>query len=388
MAQETINLPRNTTVASIAEAIIEQNSILKQHFVTGGDTIKIADWDTFRQMVRAGNIGQYFSVGDQISCKRGTDTIVWDIVHIGKDDIGYFATLQTHNVVNSLMLDNREALFYAQTELPAGNYYFTPVATNVDSGWNAYKTMTLQFTLTKAVPAGGQLCLSTDGTAQKAPTQIITYSSQTSTTPLETVAASTGTTGIDLSTLGTLNHIQKVIYGSNTWEKSAIRQWLNSAAAAGSVWVPKDTFDRPPSWVQSTAGFMNGLDNDFLAVVSTEKYRTLKNIISDGGSYVDLNDKFFLPSREQVNMSAQSTGSEGITWDYYTKFRADTGTGANNSEDANRLKYLLSGASAYWWLRSPSIGTACGACIVNVGGRLDGSYVCYPCGVAPACVIR
>lgn len=232
MAQETINLPRNTTVASIAEAIIEQNSILKQHFVTGGDTIKIADWDTFRQMVRAKNIGQYFSVGDQITCKRGTDTIAWDIVHIGKDDIGHFATLQTHNVVNnSLMVDNREALFYAQTELPAGNYYFTPVATNVDSGWNAYKTMTLQFTLTKAVPAGGQLCMSTDGTAQKAPTQIITYSSQTSTTPLETVAATAGTTGTDLSTLGTLNHIQKVIYGSNTWEKSAMRQWLTDLDA-------------------------------------------------------------------------------------------------------------------------------------------------------------
>ena len=57
------------------------------------------------------------------------------------------------------------------------------------------------------------------------------------------------------------------MWGSNNYAQSAARQWLNSDAAAGSVWTPTNKFDRAPSWATSKVGFMKGLPADFLAAV-------------------------------------------------------------------------------------------------------------------------
>ena len=77
-----------------------------------------------------------------------------------------------------------------------------------------------------------------------------------------------------------MNHSHRIRYGSNNWVESAMRQYLNSDKAAGSVWTPQTKFDRPPSWNANTAGFMNGLDADFLAVIGKTTKVTCRNTVT------------------------------------------------------------------------------------------------------------
>lgn len=123
---------------------------------------------------------------------------------------------------------------------------------------------TYQFTLTKAVPKGGQIVWNGAWDQDPLKYDIKTYASPTSTTVIETVKPTEGTGGTELTTL---NSGQRMCYGSNNYKESAVREWLNSDKVAGSVWTPATNYDRPPSWVSNKAGFMNGMDADFLAVI-------------------------------------------------------------------------------------------------------------------------
>ena len=71
------------------------------------------------------------------------------------------------------------------------------------------------------------------------------------------------------------------MWGSNNYAQSAARQWLNSDAAAGSVWTPTNKFDRAPFWATSKAGFMKGLPADFLAAVQPAAIPCRKMCIRD-----------------------------------------------------------------------------------------------------------
>lgn len=83
----------------------------------------------------------------------------------------------------------------------------------------------------------------------------------------------------------------------NNYKESAVREWLNSDKVAGSVWTPATNYDRPPSWVSNKAGFMNGMDADFLAVIGKTTKVTCRNNVTDGGGSDTTKDKFFLLSR-------------------------------------------------------------------------------------------
>ena len=129
-------------------------------------SIKVTSWEAFRRLCRAGCIREHYSVGDQLQCNKGDITLTWDIVHIG--DVGgrggNYVILQTHDCLpmGVMEFDSREAIFRTKTELPAGTYHFTAVTSGItDSNWTDPSesgwTKTWQFTLTKAVPAGGQI---------------------------------------------------------------------------------------------------------------------------------------------------------------------------------------------------------------------------------------
>lgn len=52
-------------------------------------------------------------------------------------------------------------------------------------------------------------------------------------------------------------------YGCNRWDWSAIRQWMNSAAAPGEWWTAQHEYDAAPAYAATLAGFMADLPADF-----------------------------------------------------------------------------------------------------------------------------
>lgn len=408
MATTTLNLPRREDYTRIAAAIESQNDLLRGHFKAAGETA-VKSWEGFRNLCRAGGIKTYYGVGDQLQCKRGDTTLTWDIVHIGDIEKtgGNYVILQTHDCLpwDTFEFDAREAIFRAPSDLPVGTYHFTTSVSGItDTSWTDGSksgwTKTWQFTTTKVVPKGGQICFSKgmEWNTDLSTLSISTYSKPADTTALETVTMTQGTDGTDLATLGTVNHAQRICYGYGRWSQSALRQWLNSDAAANAWWSPRNDFDRPEHYA-TMAGFMNGIDSDFLAVVAKSNLTTDINKISDSGGHETTQDLFFLPAMVNLNGgnnfysnpgSAVQDVEDTVAWDYYTKFRRDGKTGTNTEQDDNRRKYKQGSSTEWsWWERSPWCGFACYVRTVTGGGRTWWSGRAFNWfGVAPACRIE
>ena len=192
-------------------------------------------------------------------------------------------------------------------------------------------------------------------------------------TSLGTIANST----IQTVTVGTatvkINNVERARYGSNNWEKSAIRQWCNSNAKKGSVWTPKDIFDRPPSWASTLDGFMYGLDPELVSCIGEVKKKTVLNSVTDGGSYVTTNEKCWLMAMGEMGVSGFS--SEGSQYEFYNKLLG--GTIADWSTHAELIKTNKAGSAQYWWLRSPDTGSAFSARRVHASGYVDSGSANY-----------
>lgn len=325
--------------------------------------------------------------GDKIVVREMTEKIVWDVVaHDYNLDphnrYDHSMTLLTHEcMVHSLQYDAAEALYYCEDELPAGVYHFTvsnQIWHTADNGKN------YQFTLTKSVPAGGQLVLSATYNQALEGKSIKSFNDSTTTTAIETATLSEGSGGTSLVTPDektlNMNHMHRALLGSNNWKESAMRQFLNSDAAAGSVWTPQTKFDRPPSWVSTQAGWMNGLDPQFLEVVGTARIVNCTNDLFEIDENVSQNyttdDKFWLASKSELFGATDSRLSDGKLFPYYE--------GATN---ADRIKYNMSGAARSWWLRSPLPSNTLGVRFVSTDGSLYSNSANYAYGVAAACVI-
>lgn len=209
---------------------------------------------------------------------------------------------------------------------------------------------------------------------------IKTYASPTSTTVIETVKPTEGTGGTELTTL---NSGQRMCYGSNNYKESAVRGWLNSDKVAGSVWTPATNYDRPPSWVSNKAGFMNGMDADFLAVIGKTTKVTCRNNVTDGGGSDTTKDKFFLLSRRELFMGDEvSSVKEGEPYPYYSDY--SDYTSPNTGADSNRVKYK-NGSPQWQWERTPYAGSSGYVRFVDYAGSLNNSVANNSGGVAPAC---
>jgi hypothetical protein len=331
------------------------------------------------------------ALGDEIVVHETAASLVWDVIGIDCDtpadaQFEHSVTLGLHDCFVELQFDPREALFYFEEGLAAGTYNFTVKAHSWVSG-DVNKTF--QFTLTRAIPAKGQLVLQVAYNVTIAGSTAKTYSSSTSTTEIETVTITEGSGGTSLGDVnnaisGGTNSLQRGLLGNNRYSQSAMRQYLNSNAAAGSVWTPKNVWDRAPSWATTTAGFLNGMDEDFLSVIGEVTKRTALNTVSDGGGYEDTIEKFFLLSRSEVYGGNEVTGGEGAAYPYYSDY-SDLGS-AGTGNDSNRIKYR-SGSAQYWWLRSPTAGYAYLVRTVHPTGSVNSTSAITSYGVAPACCI-
>ena len=285
-------------------------------------------------------------------------------------------TLQMDDQLEGTPFDMPEALYYAANGLVADTYCFT-IQSGYDEEHGGGKTY--HFTLTQNVPAGGQVCFGWGYNAQASASKITTYASANSTTAIEQVSVEEGTLGVFLGTADartdTMNHIHCVRYGYNRWSQSAIRQWLNSSAAANAWWTPQNVFDRPPSYA-SRPGYLAGFDAEFVAVLGEITHSTALNTLIDGGGSETVTDKVFLLSRAEVFGTQEVAGADdGSIYEFFE--------GAVN---ADRIK-LRNGSAAHWWLRTPYASRGSHVRLVGSDGSLNGDLACYAYGAAPACVI-
>lgn len=323
---------------------------------------RVASWADVQAIVRAGLAAKFFSIGDQFTCQRDGVDMVWDVIGFDHDTpadprFTHSMTLQLHDCFPTrLQYDAPEAMYYVNEEngLPAGTYHFTSSGTDY------------QFTLANAVPAGGQLMLEF---ANDTPASVSIAPTKGDAVTETSIAVTTGSEGAALS----INNIGYT-RGSSNYNKSALRQWLNSDAAAGSVWTPQTDYDRPPSWAASTAGFLNGMDADFLAVIGNVTKTTARNTVTENGGADTTVEKFFLLSRSEVNAEQENHIDEGAAYPYYN----NVGNCAKTSPD---------GSATSWTLRTPDVTRVYWCRTISSFGTLNVNDANYSHGMAPACNI-
>lgn len=331
------------------------------------------------------------NIRDQIT----VDGIVWDVIGIDHDEVykedgtiaQHTVTIQTHDCFANLQFDAREALFAFPNGLAAGTYNFT---IRQHSWVPSDVNKSITFTLTQAIPSGGQLVVNQSYNDSFTTGSISSYASPIATQPIETVEMNEGNAGVSLgdvtnAIVGYTNSCQRALFGSNRWETSEIKQYLNSDKAAGQVWTPQTVFDRPPSWAASAAGFLYGMDPDFLSVLGKAKKRTALNTVSDGGGYKDSVEKVFLLSRSELYGGDEGTGGEGAAYPYYANHSDLPSPGTGN--DSNRIKYR-NGVAQHWWFRTPLANSTVSMRKVTPVGGITNDTSSKNYGVAPAvCVI-
>lgn len=161
-----------------------------------------------------------------------------------------------------------------------------------------------------------------------------------------------------------------------------MRQIINSDAAAGSVWVPQSKYDRPPSWNTSKDGFLNGLDEEFLAIVGKTKKTTNKCRLVENGVSVT-NDKFFLLSQTELYaVDVYSDSPEGSPYPYFANY--SDYTSPNSSADKNRIKYW-NGNPRFYYGRSPYPNSANSVRGIGDTGELSSSYASVAYGAVLGC---
>ena len=349
-----------------------------------GSQVDISTWEGIQKAVRSGIAKDILPVGSQLAVNHsvyGTrlfDVVAHDYLKPDHDENAHTMTIQQHDLLPGTQFDASEAFYYAEAELPAGTYNFT-----LTTAYSSWAEGTYKFTLTKPVPKGGQLAISGYADAAMTARQVRSYANQTTTSATESVAITAGSGGTNLGTFGEgLNHSHRVSYGSNNYKESAMRQFLNSSAAAGSVWTPQTKFDRPPSWLTSLAGYKNGLDQDFLAVVgkvvlpcsANNTYEAPDSSITKGTKYT-LNDEFYLASAMEIFNTNVDVADDSKVFPFYE--------GAGN---ADRIKYR-DGSAAIWWLRTPLSGYAFRVRLVHSDGTVFYNGASNSSGLAPACTI-
>ena len=181
-------------------------------------------------------------------------------------------------------------------------------------------------------------------------------------------------------------------YGSNDWEESAYRQWLNSDKNKGEWWTAQHDSDVAPNEATTLPGFLTGYADEWKSAFKPIKVQTAKNTVCDGGVTAVTYDKFFLPSLEQMWGSPQADGVEGEYWKYWkneTKYATRTNGSASNTVEARRIRSIdaPSGSAVTCRLRSAYRSNTSTVWLVDTAGYLGNYYAPSSYRAQPACVI-
>lgn len=307
----------------------------------------ISDPERFHRLIQSGLAPDILSVGDQLIVPHTDYTnIVFDIIGFDHDADAtglndHSITVQAHIAIDKLQFDARENEVATEATFSADYNYYVAGA---DADQFRHLVAGTDYQIGAAIPSG------------------TTYYH----------------TAIEDST-GAI-----VRYGYNNWEHSAIRQWLNSEAAADAWWEAKHLGDLAPAYAATKDGFLKGLDADFKSLIGTTKKITARNTITDGGGSVELVEKIFLLSQTEVSGGKNNNIAEGAPYEYYTRLVGAVTT----AENVGRIKYGTDGAACYWWLRGPYTGSSTNPRHVHPSGSVSANYAAnHSYGVAPACIL-
>lgn len=311
------------------------------------DTV-ISDPERFHRLIQSGLAPDILSVGDQLIVPHTDYTnIVFDIIGFDHDADAtglndHSITVQAHAIIDKLQFDARENEVATEATFSADYNYYVAGA---DADHFTHLVAGTDYQVGAAIPSGTTYY----HTAIEDPTGAI------------------------------------VRYGYNNWEHSAIRQWLNSEAAANAWWEAKHLGDLAPAYAATKAGFLKGLDADFKSLIGTTKKVTALNTKTDGGGSVELVEKIFLLSRTEVSGGNENGIVEGKVYDYYSRLVGAVTTEANTG----RIKYDGNGEAVYWWLRDPNTGDSYAPRRVYPSGIVyyGTTAAAYSYGVAPACIL-
>ena len=307
--------------ATVANLALTEARVTRLENVT---TIK--SWADVQDILRAGAIANYISVGDQLGATYKGVAKIWDAIGIDKDtptdgNFTHSLTLQSRTLLGTGQVSAPQAMYNAVTALPAGTHIFTTNGAQY------------QVTTSVEIPAGGVLFIATRD--DYVPLTLTSYQADRVTT-IETGLDVTTVTGTD--TLTPINDHARMRYGSNNWTESALKQWINSEDATFE-WESKTLYDMPSTY--ETEGFLNLLDPELVAVLGAVDKQVSRNTVNEGGGQDTFSDKVFLLSRKEVGLGDEGTITDEFVYPFW-----------ETASDADRIK----GAPSIWWLRSPSVG--------------------------------
>lgn len=383
----------------------------KGDLITGSATMgKIANlnWAQIKQCVNEGVDPSFLPIGTQVSDKwtwKGTTyDAPWNVVHYNSE--GMYLQWE-YATPEAIQFDAPEAMYYVGSNgLAAGQYYFSIGISQ--SQWTTARH--INFTLTSACDPGDQFCINvSNSAADPTASRTITVYGYGSTTAKQTATTSDSTDGTELGTFGAggtsnnllyqtsgnCNGLYWIFYGNHRWSQSAIRQWLNSDAAAGEWWQPQNPWDRPPAYAVEIPGFLSGFSETFKNVLETTTVTTALDTVSGfTDEYEITQDKVFLPSMEQLYTVPEIGGIEGDPWDYWKKqannseingYMEQDATIANNVRKRYKLNDKSVNSGAY--LRSALLSGYGMRYLLTSGRAYNGAAYGAEC-CCPACVIK
>lgn len=323
----------------------------------------VTDMEALAELCKAGEILEVMDFGDQIAPEWVNGETHYNpemnLCHAGPAELedgeeimgAFFEWDKT--IPDGILFDAQEAIYYFEGTETAGTYYIG-IGKNYGTGWVAGEA--IQFTLTEAPAEGDQLVISLPLNSDTSPTSGRTWTvyAKGGTEAKQTGTTSEGASGTSLGSTnstdgytpnGRINAPVRVVYGYNRWSQSALRQWLNSEAAAGAWWTPKNDWDRPPAQAATLAGFLAGYEDGVKRYFKPIKVVTVTNN-ADGNTDDVTYDRVFLSSLEQMYCVPQFSGKEGEYWEYYKRLLGRTTPAPTGQIYARLKKYSLSAPTA------------------------------------------
>ena len=360
-------------------------------------------WMGFQNRVDSGNAPYYYPVGTQISglWSDGSNeyTVPWDIVDY--DSEGNCFLKWHYATPTGVPFDEPEAIYYADGSESAGTCHIG-IGTDY-GGWSTSKS--IQLTLLSAMAAGDQLVLSLAANQATDPTAGIAWKvyGAGSTTVKQSGVTSNGTGGTNLGststqgagyTNGRVNAPQRAVYGYNRWSQSAMRQWLNSEAAAGAWWSKQNSWDRPPAVAETLQGFLKGAPASFLSVLRATPVVTAINTVEGSANATETtNDKIFLPALQQMYINPQLADVEGESWEYFEMLAREAGLSGKFQQSGTYPELITyniadKASPVAVRLRSAYRGTAGNAWYVDASGSVYSNSASNALRGCPACRIK
>ena len=360
-------------------------------------------WEDVGKILEGGLARKCWKPGDQLKVKKTigstTEELIFDILGFDYDtpidaNVKHTMSLAIHSVYsgNGIPFDSPEATFYFANGLPAGTYTYKYNGTDYSF------TLTTRWSPnTQVMGFSGKLTPYIKGALSASGEETPTAAAGTEGTSLGTAVSNTGSSttltidGVNYPV--EMNACYRVSFGSNRWETSSIRQYLNSnaaGAASGQIaswWAPQTGFDRPTE--STKPGFLYGIEQGFLDLLVDVKKRTrLYNAGDVTGTYKDSDEKVFYLSQTEVNFAADSNVIENsfgtdrtFTNVLTTPYPLYVGAG-----DADRIKYQGSTAGN-WLLRSPDSFFAHSVRRITADGGLSNAYPYLSNNIVPALCI-